>query len=123
MRHVRRLTFFVFLFYKYNVVLTTTLLNLKIVMFTNSVDSYQLTSQDPPFNVACRFHGIKWNPATVMSCNGERMFTFWISHVSQLLSCQTRVTETRFAYNIIRDLLLIDCLCIDPICRIGLIHK
>ena len=112
MRHVRRLTFLSFIL---QVVLITTLLNLKIVLFTNSGDSYQPTSQDSPFNVACRFYGIKWNPATAMSCNGEKVFTFWIGHVSQLLSCQTRVTVTScFAYNIIRDLLLINCLCINP---------
>ena len=41
-----------------------------------------------------------------------------------VLSCQTRVTVTScFVYRVIRDLESIDHLCINPICRIGLIHK
>ena len=41
-----------------------------------------------------------------------------------LLSCQHRVTVTScFAYNVIRDLESIDHFCINPIHRIGLIHK
>ena len=42
----------------------------------------------------------------------------------QLLSCQPRVTVTPFfVYKVIRDLYSIDHLCINPILRIGLIHK
>ena len=41
-----------------------------------------------------------------------------------LLSCQPRVTFTScFVYKVIRDKYSIDHLCINPICRIGLIHK
>ena len=41
-----------------------------------------------------------------------------------LLSCQPRVTVTScFVYTVIRDLESIYHLCINPICRIGLIHK
>ena len=41
-----------------------------------------------------------------------------------LLSCQPRVAVTScFAYKVIRALESIDHLCINPICRIGLIHK
>ena len=41
-----------------------------------------------------------------------------------LLSCQPRVTVTScFVYKVNRDLELIDHLCINPIRRIGLIHK
>ena len=41
-----------------------------------------------------------------------------------VLSCQPRVTVTsRFVYKVIRDLESIDRLCINPIQRIGLIHK
>ena len=41
-----------------------------------------------------------------------------------LLSCQPRVTVTScFVYTVIRDLESIDHLCINPIRRIGLIHK
>ena len=40
-----------------------------------------------------------------------------------LLSCQPRVTVTScFVFKVIRDLELIDHLCINPIRRIGLIH-
>ena len=43
---------------------------------------------------------------------------------SQLLSCQPRVTVAScFVYKVIMDLELIDQLCINPIHRIGLIHK
>ena len=43
---------------------------------------------------------------------------------SILLSCQPRVTVTSyFVYKVIRDLESIDHLCINPIGRIGLIHK
>ena len=42
----------------------------------------------------------------------------------QILSCQPRVTVTScFVYNVIRDLWSIDHLFINPIRRIGLIHK
>ena len=42
----------------------------------------------------------------------------------QLLSHQPRVTVTSyFVYKVIRDLESIDHLCINPIIRIGLIHK
>ena len=41
-----------------------------------------------------------------------------------LLSCQPKVTVTScFVYKVIRDSESIDYLCIDPIHRIGLIHK
>ena len=41
-----------------------------------------------------------------------------------LLSCQPRVTvKSCFVYKVIMDLESIDQLCINPICRIGLIHK
>ena len=41
-----------------------------------------------------------------------------------LLSCQPRVTAAScFVYKVIRDLESIDHLCINPIRRIGLIHK
>ena len=41
-----------------------------------------------------------------------------------LLSCQPRVTVTScFVFKVIRDLELIDHLCINPIRRIGLIHS
>ena len=41
-----------------------------------------------------------------------------------LLSCQPRVTVTScFVFKVIRDLKSIDHLCINPIHRIGLIHK
>ena len=41
-----------------------------------------------------------------------------------LLSCQPRVTVMScFVYTVIRDLESIDHLCINPICRRGLIHK
>ena len=41
-----------------------------------------------------------------------------------LLSCQPRVTVTScFVYKVIRDLESTDYLCINPIHRIGLIHK
>ena len=41
-----------------------------------------------------------------------------------VLSCQPRVTVTSlFVYKVIRDLESIDPLCINPILRIGLIHK
>ena len=43
---------------------------------------------------------------------------------STLLSCQPRVTVMScFVYNVIKDLESIDHLCINPIHRIGLIHK
>ena len=41
-----------------------------------------------------------------------------------LLSCQPRVTVTScFVYKVIRHLESIDHLCINPIHRMGLIHK
>ena len=47
-----------------------------------------------------------------------------ITYPYSLLSCQPRVTVTScFDYKDIRDLKSIDHLCINPICRIGLIHK
>ena len=54
------------------------------------------------------------------------MFCFTRKHVSvhTLLSCQSRVSKTiRFVYKVIRDLESIDHLFINPIHRIGLIHK
>ena len=42
----------------------------------------------------------------------------------EILSCQPRVPVTScFVYKVIRDLESIDHLCINPICRIGLIQK
>ena len=44
--------------------------------------------------------------------------------VGLLLSCQPRVTVMScFVFKVIRDLESIDHLCINPIHRIGLIHK
>ena len=44
--------------------------------------------------------------------------------IAKILSCQPRVTVTPcFVYKVIRDLEWIDHLCINPIHRIGLIHK
>ena len=41
-----------------------------------------------------------------------------------LLSCQPKVTVTTcFVYKVIRDFKSMDHLCINPILRIGLIHK
>ena len=41
-----------------------------------------------------------------------------------VLSCQPRVTATScFVYKVIRDLESVDYICINPIRRIGLIHK
>ena len=46
----------------------------------------------------------------------------WVRN--KLLSCQPRVTVTScFVYRVTRDLKSIDHLCINPIQRIGLIHK
>ena len=43
---------------------------------------------------------------------------------TRVLSYQPRVTVTScFLYKVIRDLFSIDYLCINPILRIGLIHK
>ena len=43
---------------------------------------------------------------------------------AKVLSCQPRVTmASSFVYKVIRDLASIDYLCINPIRRIGLIHK
>ena len=43
---------------------------------------------------------------------------------TEVLSCQPRVTVTScFVYKVITDLESIDYLCINPIRRIGLIHK
>ena len=45
-------------------------------------------------------------------------------HTTLILSCQPRVTVVScFAYKVIMDLSSIDHLCINPIRRIGLIHK
>ena len=47
-----------------------------------------------------------------------------IRYLQTLLSCQPRVTVTScFAYKVIRDLLSMAHLCINPILRMGLIHK
>ena len=44
----------------------------------------------------------------------------FVYEIYELLSCQLRVTVTAcFVYKVIRDLELIDHLCINPICRIG----
>ena len=49
--------------------------------------------------------------------------TITIAHL-ELLSCQPRVTVmSGFVYKVIRDLESIDHLCINPIHRIGFIHK
>ena len=48
--------------------------------------------------------------------------TMFITRI--VLSCQPRVTVTScFVYKVIRNLELIDHRCINPIHRIGLIHK
>ena len=48
----------------------------------------------------------------------------WKYECQLLLSCQPRVTVMScFVYKVIRDLELINHLCINPIHRIGLIHK
>ena len=48
---------------------------------------------------------------------------WWLS-VEALLSCQPRATVSScFVYKVIQDLESIYHLCINPICRIGLIHK
>ena len=45
-------------------------------------------------------------------------------YLNELLSCQPRVTVTScFVYKVIRDLYPIDHMCINPIRRIGSIHK
>ena len=45
-------------------------------------------------------------------------------HMYMVLACQPRMTVTScFVYIVIRDLYLIDHLCINPIHKIGLIHK
>ena len=47
-----------------------------------------------------------------------------INQIKNILSCQPRETATScFVYKVIRDLESIDHLCINPIRRIGLIHK
>ena len=58
-----------------------------------------------------------------MTAAGNRVF-FPCVLLQILLSCQPRLTETScFVYKVIRDLKSIDHLCINPILRIGLIHK
>ena len=52
------------------------------------------------------------------------LWCFIVFKVGKLLSCQPRVTVTScFVYKAIRVLQSIDHLCINPIRRIGLIHK
>ena len=52
------------------------------------------------------------------------LFSYTILFMICLLSCQPRVTVMScFVYKVIRDLESIDHLCINPIHRIGLIHK
>ena len=48
----------------------------------------------------------------------------WDTNKYMVLSCQPRVTVTPcFVYKVIRDLESIYHMCINPIRRIGLIHK
>ena len=48
----------------------------------------------------------------------------YVTKTKSKLSCQPRVTVTScFVYIVIRDSESIDYLCINPIHRIGLIHK
>ena len=59
---------------------------------------------------------------THWKCIRNRLFTPMMSQL--LLSCQPRVTLTScFVYKVIRDLLSIYHVCINPIPRKGLIHK
>ena len=58
------------------------------------------------------------------STRATETFTLTVLCKYHLLSCQPRVTVmTYFVYKAIRDLESIDHLCINPIRRIGLIHK
>ena len=55
------------------------------------------------------------------------IYPVWIKsnrqYITDLLSCQSRVTVTCFVYKVITDLESIDHLCIDPILWIGSICK
>ena len=54
----------------------------------------------------------------------SHMSVLTLSTNQDILSCLPRATVTSwFVYKVIRDLESIDHLCINPICRIGLIHK
>ena len=54
----------------------------------------------------------------------EGVFVNQLNNWPNVLSCQPRVTLTScFVYNFISDLESLDHLCINPIHRIGLIHK
>ena len=63
----------------------------------------------------------------ILKCNCSPYSTSYLPGAllcSNVLSCQPRVTVTPFyVYKVIRDLESIDHLCINPIHRIGLIHK
>ena len=67
------------------------------------------------------------NMKPVHCCTGFIFCTFpatVAAKLIRLLSCQPRVTMTScLVYKVIRDLESIDHLCINPIHRIGLIHK
>ena len=66
------------------------------------------------------------NRCTILFAHLSEQFNSGIQRLTRclLLSCQPRVTVIScFVYKVIRDLQLIDHLCINPICRIGLIHK
>ena len=57
-----------------------------------------------------------------LSSSTSHGFVYYI--LQNLLSCQQGVTVMScFVYKVIRDLKLIDHLCINPICRIGLIYN
>ena len=88
----------------------------------------------------CRFcNGLSHNFFIISSCNLEPGMTSYrnlmkgyaerldldnVKKVIYLLSCQPRVTVMSCSvYKVIRDLESIDRLCINPILRIGLIHK
>ena len=68
---------------------------------------------------------ISRNPVTLTVTPGYYRLTLLDTHTCiVLLSCQPRVKVTScFVYIVIRDLYSIDHLCINPIRRIGLIHK
>ena len=61
---------------------------------------------------------IFWYLSVIVACHCD------IHWIDKVLSYQPRVTVTScFVYKTIRDLESIDHLCINPIRRIGLIHK
>ena len=74
--------------------------------------------------IFCRVKQIQTELGSQIISDFEEAFQGSGAKVSGLLSCQPRVTVTScFVYKVIRDLESIDNLCINPIHRIGLIHK